>query len=149
MLLHRKLITGLAAVVVSLTGSTLADNGTMLSGSLLLWSRRGWRMRWQCRHAIVGSAIRSLTELDPRFSTHNGNREATRQTKFAEVRRCSGCFQRMSCVAGNSQRDGWINILCGGFARQGGGSRCQYFACAAVLGMCIFSKFPGVAIANM
>jgi len=66
---------------------------------------------------MVCSAIRSLTELDLRFSTHNRNREATRQTKFAEVRRCPGCFYRMSCVAGNCEKNGWIiiDLLCGGW----------------------------------
>jgi hypothetical protein len=39
---------------------------------------------------IVGSAIRSLAEVDLRISTLNRNREATRQTKLAEVRRCPG-----------------------------------------------------------
>lgn len=48
---------------------------------------------------IVSSAIRSLTELALRISTHNRKRESARQTKFAEVRRCPGCFWRMSCVA--------------------------------------------------
>lgn len=56
-------------------------------------------------NAVMGSsAIRSLTELALRFSTHNRNRESARQTKFAEVRRCPGlpgCLWRMNYVAGN------------------------------------------------